>query len=108
MNIMNQFIQWIIHLYRPSKIKPIITKSSITSLLYNRPSLTHSLTHSLTDNKFYILTQHIRNLQELIQEELEYIKHLSKENLLQLIEIYNKDIMMIQQLISSMNSGNDN
>ena len=90
---MNEIIRWVISIFnKPNKINPndnqtkISFTTSISSILYYEPP------KNLQDKTYYKLTHNIRNLKELSKEELDYIKTLPKENLIELIEIYNKDI----------------
>jgi hypothetical protein len=96
---MNEIVRWIIYKLfgKPPKIKPIVNDNqakisfttSIASFLYSENP------KDLTDNIYYTLTKNIRNFTELTTEELEYIKTLPKENLIELIEIYNKYICTV-------------
>lgn len=75
-----------------TKISPIIS-TSIT--------ITDSfVTIDLTDEKYYILTQNICNLKKLTMENMEYLKTLPKDKLLEIIKLYDNGIDTIHYIIN--------
>lgn len=106
---MNEFVRWILSLYKTYKRGGNKIHSFVDDIEYIKPtwsffSSNYEKPKNLSDNEYYTLTQNIRNLQQLTPEEIEYIKTLPKENLIELIEIYNKDICTV----ISMNGFDDN
>lgn len=53
-------------------------------------------------NKYYELTKNIRNLLPLKNEEYEYIKTLSNDKLLDIINIYNLHITNINNILPEL------
>ena len=106
---MNEFFDGILSLYNRYKKRKNKIHSFVDDIEHIKPtwsflSSNYEKPKNISDNEYYTLTQNIRNLKQLTQEEIEYIKTLPKENLIELIEIYNKDICTV----ISMNGFNDN
>jgi hypothetical protein len=106
---MNEIVPWILSLYKTCKRGGNKIHSFVDDIEHIKPtwsffSSNYEKPKNISDNEYYTLTQNIRNLRELTPEEIEYIKTLPKENLIELIEIYNKDICTV----ISMNGFNDN
>jgi len=55
----------------------------------------------LTDKKYYSLIQNIRNLLTLTPEEMEYVDTLPRDNLIDLIKLYNEDIAVTQRILNN-------
>ena len=106
---MNEIVRWILSLYKTCNRGGNKIHSFVDDIEYIKPtwsffSSNYEKPKNLSDNEYYTLTQNIRNLKKLTPEEIEYIKTLPKENLIELIEIYNKDICTV----ISMNGFDDN
>ena len=73
-----------------NRIEPILIikknkrNSTITSI-EEFISLYNEIKKDLSDETYYKLTQNIRNLKKLSNEDFEYIKKLPKENLIEII-----------------------
>jgi len=70
-----------------NKISPIINQTTETQQKV------------LADNKYYKITQNIRNTQKLSKEEFEYMINLPRENLIEIIKIYDMYIDIIHELL---------
>ena len=55
-----------------------------------------------TNETYYGLTQHIRNLKTLTEEEILYIQTLPNENLIELILLYDKNSKFINENIMGL------
>jgi len=93
-----------ISFFSSPKIHPIIIKgdNKLTTSEMDSFSFFNSekseRTLNLLDNTYYKLTQNIRNLQPLSKDEIDFIQTLSKENLIEIILIYNADIDLIHKV----------
>ena len=55
-----------------------------------------------TNETYYSLTQHIRNLKNLTEEEITFIQTLPNENLIELILLYDKNSKFINENIMGL------
>jgi hypothetical protein len=96
-------------LKKNKKIKPIldyntvdtIDNDSLFSITINSSTSSSSNLCSI-DEKYYKIIQDIRNLQTLNEEQINYIKNLPKQMLIDIIKLYNYDIEVIQEYTKNM------
>lgn len=75
----------------------MITANSISDSNKNK-----IITNSENDNKYKMLMNNVRNFEILSNEEFEYIKSLSKEQLLEIINIYNLHNKFIKPILNEL------
>ena len=55
----------------------------------------------ILESKFYVLTQNIRNSQLLTNENIDFIETLDKDKLIELIKLYNINIIYLTDFIKN-------
>ena len=66
---------------------------------FSGPVIVEHPPKKLNDKIYYKLTQNIRNLVPFTSDEIEYIKTLHKDNLVEIIYIYNSHITNIHDIL---------
>ena len=86
---------------RKKKIK-INYIASLQPDLFELPIKTQSIQMD-NDETYYVLTQHIRNLQTLTDEEIIFVKkQLSNENLIEIILLYNNNSSFMNDFLMKL------
>lgn len=80
-----------------SKIASIIIGKKKNNILKITPAKRREPTVTLYDIEYYNLIKNLRNCKLLSKTELLYIESLPKNNLLELINIYNDDLKMLTE-----------
>ena len=55
----------------------------------------------ILESKFYVLTQNIRNSQLLTNENIDFIETLDKDKLIELIKLYNINMIYLTDFIKN-------
>ncbi len=92
-------IYWLISINNCESKSKIIPNT--TETIYKTNSTLEPIQKD-TDESYYILTQHIRNLKNLTEEEITFIQTLPNENLFELIFLYDNNNKFMNEYIMGL------